>query len=297
MKRIGIERMRTLHNEKTAEIVGLSLGDGSLTVRKNGKLRYQLRSSVEEKRYYDAYIKPLFNTSLGNVLITHYEGRKPYYGIYSENQKMCNFLKIMGIPVGIKGELNIPAWIKNNTTYLKRFIRGFVDTDGSVFCGRDYNHPKKKHVKIRMSVASVSYNIIEEVNKSLKQLGIHNLIIKPYKQKNSRWKNLNKIQIDGPNVEDYFRIIGSKNPKHISKYKIWRRFGFCPPYTTLKQRKDILNGKLNLHSFYRSDNSTSNNAGMSESGQKSTVEDLLSKAVCLSGFAGSNPVPRIPPKK
>ena len=288
--------MKVTKNEKTAEIVGLCFGDGSLTRRHSGKnknkLRFQLRGDIkEDKEHYNAYIKPLFDGIIGKIPTTIYNGKKPYYGICTENIKICDYLVSLGVPVGVKKELKIPNWIIYNKEYLRGFLRGFIDTDGSVFCGKDYNYPEKKHIKIRMSVASISYKIIQEINESLKELGIHNLIMKPYKQKNPNWKNLNKIQIDGPNVVKYFNLIGSKNPKHITKFEVWKKFGFCPPYTTLEQRKKILNSKLPFSSFYTSDNPPSKSAGMSELGQKSTVEDNKQKPYALVAARVQIPFP------
>ena len=284
--------MKISKNKKTAEIVGLSLGDGSLTRRKNGKLRFQMRGNIkEDKEHYDLYVKPLFDKIIGKVFIVAYKGKKPSYGISSENQNNCNYLKFLGIPVGIKKEIVIPSWISSDREYLKGFLRGFIDTDGSVFCGKDYNYPQKRHIKIRMSVCSTSHILIKEINKSLLGLGIRNLIIKPYKQKNNGWEDLNKIQIDGPNVVTYFELIGSKNQKHNTKFEIWRKFGFCPPYTSLEQRKNILDGNLDPHSFYISDNPPLKNAGMSESGQKSTVEDKHQKPYALVAARGQIPFP------
>ena len=53
-------------NENTAELVGLSFGDGGLTYRKNtNRMRFQLCGSLkDDKDHYDKYIIPLFNLSL-----------------------------------------------------------------------------------------------------------------------------------------------------------------------------------------------------------------------------------------
>ena len=45
----------------------------------------------------------------------------------------------------------------------------------------------------------------------------------------------------------FFKKIGSKNSVKLSRFKIWEKFGFCPPHTTLKQREDILNDKLDIY--------------------------------------------------
>jgi hypothetical protein len=48
----------------------------------------------------------------------------------------------------------------------------------------------------------------------------------------------------------WIREISFRNSKHATKVKIWKQFGFCPPYTTLQQRTNILNGNLNLLTVY-----------------------------------------------
>ena len=40
--------IKPVKNEKAAEIVGLAFGDGSLTTRKNERLRFQMRGHIEE---------------------------------------------------------------------------------------------------------------------------------------------------------------------------------------------------------------------------------------------------------
>ena len=114
--------MKIIKNEKTAEIVGLCFGDGSLTRRHSGKnkgkLRFQMRGNItEDREHYDNYVKKLFEEMIGIVTTTIYNGKKPYYGISTENSKICNYLVSLGVHVGIKKELAIPAWIFKNKDF------------------------------------------------------------------------------------------------------------------------------------------------------------------------------------
>ncbi|MDP1729533.1 MAG: hypothetical protein Q8L27_05010 [archaeon] len=126
-------------NENTAELVGLSFGDGGLTYRKgkNSK-RFQLRGSLmEDKEHYDSYIIPLFNNEIMQPLFHRDVGvvfnkRAGFYGISTESTKIEEPLNWLGIPTGVKNELFIPDWIKSNEKYVRRFLRGFLDTDGCV---------------------------------------------------------------------------------------------------------------------------------------------------------------------
>jgi hypothetical protein len=51
-------------------------------------------------------------------------------------------------------------------------------------------------------------------------------------------------------VKKWFNIIGSSNPRHQTRYAVWQKFGFLPPRTNINQRKAILEGELDPHSFY-----------------------------------------------
>ena len=258
-----------LKNKKMAEIVGLSFGDGSLTRRQSGKdkgkLRFQLRGNItEDKEHCDNYIIPMFNEVFGlnlNPLICN--GKNKSYGISIESAKICNLLQELKIPVGIKGELKIPDWITSNKEFSKSFLRGLIDTDGSVYCKKDYNYTEKGYIKIRISICSISKNLIKESSHLLKILGIHNLLLKDYKPMAANCKEFSRLQIDGPNVIDYFNLIGSRNPKHITKFQVWKRFGFCQPRTMIEQRYSMLKESAGIL-----------NAGVSEPGQIQLVEAI-----------------------
>ena len=41
-------------------------------------------------------------------------------------------------------------------------------------------------------------------------------------------------------LKKWFELIGFSNSKHNTKVEIWKKFGYCPPYTKLEERKKIL---------------------------------------------------------
>ena len=44
------------------------------------------------------------------------------------------------------------------------------------------------------------------------------------------------------NLSRWMHLISFHNPKHFTKYLVWKRFGWCPPFTTLAQMRELLNG-------------------------------------------------------
>lgn len=249
-------------NENTAELVGLSFGDGGLTYRSNSKrVKFQLRGHlVEDKEHYDDYIIPLFNKEImvplfGRNVGIVFNKNKNFYGISVESVNIEKFFNELGIPSGVKKELYIPKWIKNNKNYLLNFLRGFFDTDGCVSCQRNYSIRKNDfHTQIRIYLKCTSGNLMKEIFEEIKKLGFKVIISKQegglggdgFFRRDSYGIKLS----GGIQVNKWFEFIGSKNPKHLTKYLIWKKIGFCPPFTILEERRQILKDKLSPYSYY-----------------------------------------------
>lgn len=249
-------------NENTAELVGLSFGDGGLTFRTNSKrVKFQLRGDLkEEKENYDNYIAPLFNKEVmipvfGRNIGFVYNKRMNFYGISVESVKIEKYLNYLGIPSGVKEELFVPGWIKADNNFSKRFLRGYFDTDGSISCQRNYSIKNNKyHTQIRISAVSISKNLIIEIAKILKESGFKYVLTErePHSKDGFNRKKSYGIKIcGGIQVNKWFNEIGSNSSKHITKYQVWKKFGFCPPHTTLEDRKKILKNVLSPYSYYR----------------------------------------------
>ena len=86
---------------------------------------------------------------------------------------------------------------------------------------------------------------MEQIHVLLKRLDIESKIARKNKKgfKHNRNNNdsyaLNirkKIEI-----EKWFSIIGTNNPRHQTRYAVWKKLGHLPPRTTIKDRIKILN--------------------------------------------------------
>lgn len=235
-------------DEDSAELVGLSFGDGSFIPRKNKNTRrFQLRGDkTEDRDHYEQRIIPLFNKIVMYPIFkrnvaTIEDSKNNSYGIALESSKVEQEFTDLGIPLGEKVELIVPPWIKKNKRYSIKFIKGLFDTDGSVNCEKNYSlRNPAKYTKIKASISNTSQELITQVSKLLRDLQIKHLVNKNVSKEKNR-RDAYKIVVDGGiNVRQWFKIIGSENPKHITKFKIWCRYGLLPPKTSLKQRKEML---------------------------------------------------------
>ncbi len=235
-----------------AELVGMHFGDGSL-IKRPGKntLRFQLRGDAREDRdHYLNFIFPLCDKLIGypyfgRSLSQIFDRKNNCFGLSIETTRLNSLFERLEIPIGPKTELYIPSWIKENTEFSKAFLRGFLDTDGTIYCGRNYSCrlPSKRHIRISLQLTSSSRNLMLEMSTLLENFKLSYFLqkLRPIgKQKSVVYR----LCIYYKNVNKWFDLIGSHNPKHLTKYQIYRLFGACPPHTTLALRKRILKENL-----------------------------------------------------
>ena len=131
-----------MRETKLAELIGNAMGDGSLEAGKRN--RFQLRGhETEDREHYQNFIIPVFNEVVAlpvtgrHVKTITYHARNSY-GIAMESRDLVEFLQRCGLPTGVKTELTIPSWISGNVRLVRAFLRGLFDTDGSIYCSRNY---------------------------------------------------------------------------------------------------------------------------------------------------------------
>jgi intein/homing endonuclease len=248
--------MRIKMTPQLAEICGIHAGDGYL--RNDDKRReLDISGSVEEKSYYDYYVIPLFQKIFNIKIQGKFFPSRNTYGFVIRERNIIEFLHELGFPFGKKTIIvEIPKVIldTNDKIIKSRFLRGLFDTDGSLTFDRRH---KEKYVKFKRKyhyyphiiLSTISEKLHKQCSLLLKHLNIHytSQVYEPEERESTRYR----IWIFGEDqMQKWFKIVGSKNISKLTRYYIWKKFGFCPPNTTLKQRKMILKNQLNPKSFY-----------------------------------------------
>lgn len=239
-----------------AEICGIHAGDGYLRKRQINKTELDISGALEEKEYYDNHVIPLFNKFFNLRLKGRFFSRGTY-GFVIWNIKVGPLIHELGFPYGEKSSIvNIPNIIleSRNKLFYSRFLRGLFDTDGCLIFqkkyGKNYCLFKRRYNHYPIIILStVSKRLSEEVNQILGELKIEHFIY-GHQPKNFRDKYRYNLVISGiERLNKWMNLIGIKNQSKLSKYLIWKKFGFCPTNLTFQQRKDILNGKLDIYSI------------------------------------------------
>ncbi len=201
-------------SEELAEFYGIMLGDGNSTKIKDYKKGTYMIRIVGDHRYDKDY---LINY-VGSLIKTLFD-IEIKYGRFKETNaifiqvhsaELIQFLEELGFKPGnkIKNRLEIPKWIFDNPLYLKRCVRGLIDTDGSIF-----RMSKKDKNLLRISFTNYNPKLISGCQNAFTSLGFH-----PSKIISKKQFFISKKE----DIEKYLREIGFSNSKHIYRLQKFR---------------------------------------------------------------------------
>lgn len=237
-----------------AEICGVHAGDGYL--RGNGKWELDISGDVEEKDYYDFHLIPLLKKVFKIKIIGRYFPHRNTYGFVIRDRRVIETIHQVGFPYGAKSlTVKIPELILKDKELLISFLRGYFDTDGSLYFKRrksgSYSIFKKtRHYYPTLSFTTISKPLVEDLKKALKKLGF-SFVYYSYKSKNPKEHLQHNLYLYGnKKLYKWMKLIGIKNPTKDSRFQIWQKYGFCPVKTTYPQRLKTLEGTIDPNIFY-----------------------------------------------
>lgn len=220
------------------ELIGALFGDGHIKYFQEKYCYYGITISgnLTEDLDYLIYLQRLIQsiTELNPSL----NKRKKYHVAYLNlnNKKLLDFLvKTCKLPYNQnKRKSHVPQIISrcNNNPQLSSFVRGLTDTDGTLIFGKKGCYKRYEYPVIEIKNSNLL--LLEDTKKILKKIGFAPKI---------RKSGLNDycLYISGKkNLEKWIQEIGFSNPKHKTKYLIWKRFGEGLPKTTIKERYLLL---------------------------------------------------------
>lgn len=194
------------HSVSLAEFCGIMLGDGGIS-----KHQVTITLHIKDDRLYAAFVTKLIRDlfHLEPSLIKRAEENVGI--ILISRTALVEFLvTYCGLVQGnkIAQEIDIPKWIKTKKKYRLACLRGLIDTDGCIY-NHSYIVKGKKYVYKKISFTSASAPLRKSVSAILEEIGLGPKIrgAKDVRLENSE------------DVNRYFRIVSSHNPKHLKRFK------------------------------------------------------------------------------
>ncbi len=182
-----------------AEEIGVHLGDGCLSIKKN---YFSVKTNKVEEKYMSDFLLPLYK-KLYNLDLKLMR-LKSVSGFESYSQALYEFKnKVLSLPSGEKiHKIEIPSYIldSRNKEVYRACIRGLFDTDGFV------NIVKSKNSYPIISITIKSEKLMSQVKDMLTKLGFIPAL--------NKWTlNLSGYAM----VDKWVKEINSNNPKNLAK--------------------------------------------------------------------------------
>ena len=259
-----------------AEICGAFIGDGWIESRKTSM--YIAGSLTEDRKYYNEEISKLFSRNIGKVTpkeFTYWH----VYGIGFHRTEVIKQLLNLGFNPGKKnGIIRIPEWIMNSNDerIICSVLRGVFDTDGSFYCKKNYSSNKNRwkmqyHWQPRIRIGVVSPFLIEDIKTLADYFDLNYANPSPKQPRKRNEQTAYLFEINSiESIRRWFKAIRPANSRQTTKYKIWRKFGFLPPYTTLEERNKMITDEIDPYSYYAGVPKRSNGAAIT-----AHTQDLL----------------------
>jgi hypothetical protein len=234
---------------EVAEIIGAFIGDGWIENRE--KALYITGHITEDRDYYDGYLAPLFSRDFACVTPKEFSYWK-VYGIATYDKSAIKKALDLGFKKGRKAlNVTIPKNVLDSGDFnvFCSILRGIFDTDGCFWCEKSNAKTstswKRTHNYIPLiGITSCSKKLLIQCQLLLRKLGIESII----KQKNTEGFHNNRNVHNSylllirkiSSVEKWFKLVGTKNPKHETKYLLWKKLTYLPPRTSLDYRINLL---------------------------------------------------------
>ncbi len=206
-------------SSELAEETGLHLGDGSMNFYKGLGL-YQLRGNIiSDKEHYNKVIKPLYE-SIYNLRINLRDmPSDSVYGFQIWSQALVSFKSsVLKLPLGFKRDFDVPKFVMGTEAYMRSFIRGVFDTDGTLYLMKRYGS-----LYPRIELTTISPLFAQRLYKILKLLNFRTTI-GSFNGIGNRYKTYRVSCRGREMLNRWMREISPHNPKFTAKYQKFLEF-------------------------------------------------------------------------
>lgn len=188
------------YSDDLAEFFGIMLGDGHVS---HSQVMVTLGTKeLDYARYVARLFWKLFGV-FGSISVRENDYRTVYIG----SVELSHWFQENGLVSNkVKSQVDVPTWIFTKYSYMKRFFRGFFDTDGSVY---------ELRYGIQLSLTNGSRPLLKSLQRVALALGYKASAI------SGQRFYLTKIA----DIKRFFREIGPQNKKHANRFlKFWKRY-------------------------------------------------------------------------
>ena len=208
-----------------AEFIGILIGDGHI-----GDGGFSIAGhSINDKEYLLGHVTDLIEKLFGIAPKIIFKKDQQTMYLRLRSVMILDYLEKIGLKKGPKNDIKIPSWIYDNEVYMKQFLRGMVDTDGSLAIKKRY---KKVPYYPVISIVSKNKDFIFIIADWLKKRDFYLWVGMEKKKEHRIGYNdtiISRVQLSGySNFNRWQEMRGFSNPRHIAKFNLVGRVGVSP---------------------------------------------------------------------
>ncbi len=187
-----------------AEIFGIILGDGGMT-----KSQLIITLNKDSDKDFINYVAKLFEEQFGIKPSLSGHKNANVTNIVISRKKLIEYLLKKGLKIGnkVRQQVAVPVWICRRKLFVKRCMRGLLDTDGCFYVDK-HKYRDKIYYNCGINFTNRSLPLLNFFRDNLVKFGYHPT------QKTKFSIFLRREE----EIVKYFEEIGSSNPKHLNKF-------------------------------------------------------------------------------
>ncbi len=189
----------TAYTTKLAEFFGIMLGDGHVT-----PTQVTVTLGTKEPEYVQhvaLLVKDIFKTEPSIFLKHNRISDSKYRMVYFGSVEVVRWLLNEGLVHNkVKSQVDVPNWIFSRRVFMEAFLRGFFDTDGSVYALR---------FGIQISFTNHSMPILRALQSMLEKLEYNPSKVSGFHLYITRREE----------VIRFFKEVKPSNPKHVGRFQ------------------------------------------------------------------------------
>ena len=235
----------------SAEEVGIHFGNGYLFQDHDYHIGFDIYGDLyDDFPYLKYYVVPLLRRLYGVEPRVYVHPLSSTLIVRVNSSAAFKTKHELGCPIGRKRSLRIPSAICDGPSGLLRgFARGLFDIEGTLRFQRRGEYHCYPSLECELADPEFVMSVFIQLRQHrfpfcFRMRGFESARV------NQRTK-ASTYTSGWHNLETWMRLVGLKNPKHLSKILIARINGFCPPWTSLDERLCIVAGELDPASFHK----------------------------------------------
>ena len=179
-----------------AYVLGFFAADGYITINKRGGQFWCIQ--ITDKKLLKSIKKVVGSDHKINVRVPKKVSENIIYRLQIGSIEMCDDLIKLGFSERKTKSLAIPNIPKK---YLSDFVRGYFDGDGNIWQGEIHKGRQTKHMVLKLTFTSCSYEFIKRLHIELTLLGVNGGCI--YRPKNKQFCRLQYSTVNALKIYNF----------------------------------------------------------------------------------------------